>query len=84
MLGLLPWEKWLPPYVFAPLLCVGSAVLFFMSLSDPHWWELVFLPLASIFGGWGSWRWFKYRENVFLLGVAAKNERSKETDGRDT
>ena len=27
MLAFLPWEKWLPPYVFGPLVCIGSICL---------------------------------------------------------
>ena len=60
-MGFLPWEKWLPPYVYGPLLCVGSIWLL---IDSPGWWALLFAPLGA-FGAWGTWVWFRNRRNVF-------------------
>lgn len=64
ILGVLPWEKWLPPYVFGPLLCMiaGAVLVFSRPLS---WWELLLMPVAGIWGAWGTWVWFKTGRNVF-------------------
>ena len=42
MLGFLPWEKWLPPYVFGPLICVASTCVLGLE-RDLHWWNIVLL-----------------------------------------
>jgi hypothetical protein len=38
-LGLLPWEKWLPPYVYGPLLCIGSILI--LVFVPTVWWERI-------------------------------------------
>jgi hypothetical protein len=63
-LGLLPWDKWLPPYIFGPLLFLG-AILLLTFASDLHWWDYVVLPGASALGAWTTWMWFKYRRDIF-------------------
>jgi len=66
MLGLLPWEDWLPPYIFGPLLCIGSllCLVFADSLS---WWQLVVFPFGVVFGAWGTWVWFSTGRSIFRL-----------------
>ena len=63
---LLPWERWLPPYIVGPALVVIaiSALVLDASLS---WRQLVLLPLAGAFGAWGTWVWFRTGENFFRL-----------------
>ena len=64
MLGLLPWEKWIPPYILGPAMCTGSiAVLVFSS--HLSWWWWIILPSWALYCAWGTWHWFKYRRNVF-------------------
>lgn len=67
MLGLLPWEKWLPPYVYGPLLCLGSiAVLMF---SDSlTWWHWALLLSGSCLGAAVTWTWIKTGRNLFETG----------------
>ncbi|MDD2721109.1 MAG: hypothetical protein PHH47_07370 [Gallionella sp.] len=78
MLGLLPWEEWLPPYIVGPALCLISilAIVFDPSLS---WWEYLVLPFGGIFGAWGTWVWFSTGRNVFRLSEKkpAENLESK-------
>jgi len=64
MLGFLPWEKWLPPYVFGPLLCIGSGwVLFFSPALS--WWKISLCVFGIVFGAIGTGIWFATRRNVF-------------------
>jgi len=61
---LLPWEKWLPPWLLGPLLvAIGIGALIFDERLA--WWEWALLPLCAIWGGWGTWMWFAKGENVF-------------------
>jgi hypothetical protein len=64
MLGLLPWEKWLPPYVFGPVMCVGSLAVLVFSPELAWWWQVV-LVLWAAYCVWGTWMWFRYRRNAF-------------------
>ena len=65
MLALLPWEKWLPPYVFGPLMSVGAlCVLVFVR--DLAWWKILSCGFGTIFGAWGTWVWFATGRNIFL------------------
>jgi len=63
-LGLLPWERWLPPYIFGPLLCIGSilALVFDTNLA---WWEFVVFSLVAVLGAWGTWVWYSTGRNIF-------------------
>jgi len=65
-LGLLPWERWLPPYVYGPLLFCGCiAVLIYQS--SRAWWEWIVLPLGAVYGFLGTCAWIAYRANIFDL-----------------
>lgn len=55
-MGCLPWEKWLPPYVYGPLLCLGSIAMLVFSKALSGW-EWVLLPLAACIGAWVTWVW---------------------------
>ena len=46
-LGLLPWEKWLPPYVFGPLLCIGSILILVFVPADRFAQRLSWVQLSS-------------------------------------
>jgi hypothetical protein len=63
MLGLLPWEKWLPPYVYGPLLCAGS-IAFILFSQTVSWWEWVLLPLAACMGAAVTWVWVTTGRNL--------------------
>jgi hypothetical protein len=64
MLGFLPWEKWLPPYIFGPVLCGGSAcVLVFCH--GLHWWEILTLGIGVIWGAVGTLIWLLTGQNTF-------------------
>ena len=63
-LGLLPWEKWLPPWLIGPfLVIVGIGAL--LRDKDLAWWQWLVFPLAVIYGAWGTWVWFTTRRNIF-------------------
>jgi hypothetical protein len=60
----LPWEKWLPPFIYGPLMCVGSILV--LCFSHPfRWWEALLLPCATLLGAWATWVWFKEGRNIF-------------------
>lgn len=64
MLGLLPWEKWLPPWLIGPLMVIiGIGALLWSQ--DLAWWQWLLLPMCAIYGGWGTWVWFTARRNIF-------------------
>ena len=74
MLGLLPWEKWLPPWIFGPILViigVGALVL----QEKLAWWELVLMPLTALYGAWGTWEWFSKRRNVFRYDESRQQDK---------
>lgn len=72
-MGFLPWEKWLPPYIFGPLMCIGSTASLIFS-SDLAWWEYLLLSLGAAYGGFGSWAWFKHGLNVFSTDAQSSSE----------
>ena len=82
MLGLLPWEEWLPPYVVGPVMCIGSIAVL-VEKSSLAWWEMLLLPLAGIYGAWGTWRWFRYGNNVFSSRSARKSKVSSADENHD-
>jgi hypothetical protein len=61
---LLPWEKWLPAWIVAPLLCGGSiaALVLDHTLS---WWQYILLPLSAALGAWATYVWFKDGRHIF-------------------
>jgi hypothetical protein len=78
-IGFLPWEKWLPPYIYGPLMCVGA--ILGLCFSRPlRWWEALLLPFAGLMGAWATWVWFKQGRNIFAESTEAsppqKNEES--------
>ncbi|HWW07541.1 hypothetical protein [Collimonas sp.] len=76
---LLPWERWLPPFIVGPFMCAASFFGLF-NYSQLHWWELLLVPIAFLYGAYGTWVWFKRGENVFDFSgdEKAKNENQKE------
>ena len=74
MLGFLPWEKWLPPYVFGPLICVASACVLGLE-RDLHWWNIVLLGFGIVYGAWGTWVWI-------LLGGTFSGSQRQTIGGR--
>jgi 4-amino-4-deoxy-L-arabinose transferase-like glycosyltransferase len=73
MLALFPWEKWLPPYVFGPLMCVGClCVLVFAR--DLSWWELLSCGFGVISGALGTCVWFATGRNIFWHSGPKTNE----------
>lgn len=81
MLGFLPWEEWLPPYVFGPLLCIIS-VLSLVLDTNPSWWEFLLCPAVAIYGARGTWIWFSTGKNVFLL-TAPKPDNNGASEPKD-
>ncbi len=76
LLGLLPWEKWLPPYVYGPLACATS--LYMLFFSDPVvWWKVVVFVPVLLWGSWGTWTWFQTGRNVFVMGPVSKSKDSQ-------
>jgi hypothetical protein len=68
-MGFLPWERWLPPYVYGPVLFVlGSALIF---LTDTSWWQLMLFALLALYGAGGTVFWWLTRENPFVLEADA-------------
>jgi hypothetical protein len=62
--GLLPWDKWLPPYIFGPVLSLGVISLLVFA-SGLHWWDYALLSGSAAIGTWATWAWFKHGKNVF-------------------
>lgn len=63
-MGFLPWEKWLPPYIYGPLMCAGSILI--LCFSRPlRWWEFLILPLGAFTGAVVTWVWLKEGRNIF-------------------
>ena len=63
-MGFLPWEKWLPPYVFGPLVCLGS--LWILGFArNPPWWKIGLLGLGIVYSAWGTWVWMSTGRNIF-------------------
>jgi hypothetical protein len=63
---LLPWEEWLPPYVVGPFMFFCSIFALF-NLAELSWWQFLLLPFTCLYGAYGTWAWFKRRENIFAL-----------------
>lgn len=63
-MGFLPWEKWLPPYVFGSLMCVGCG-FFLLYYPGLRWWEIVLLGFGFVWGALGTLFWFITRRNIF-------------------
>jgi hypothetical protein len=76
VIGLLPWERWLPPYVFGPFLCLGS-IAFLVWGGEHSWWKVVLLAMGGSFGAWGTWTWLRKRENVFAISAPSKRPEEK-------
>jgi len=68
MLGFLPWEKLFPPYVFGPLICLGSACILALD-RDLRWWHIAGCVFCIIWGAWGTWVWFRSGRNIFDLAA---------------
>jgi hypothetical protein len=64
MLGLLPWEKWLPPYVFGPLIC-ASGICILVFGRPLSWWEILLAAFSVIYGALGTGVWIATRRNMF-------------------
>jgi hypothetical protein len=77
-IGLLPWDRWLPPYIYGPLVVVGS-LFGLLSERQLHWWEYVLLPLGVVIGAWITWTWFRHGKNV-LKDDEQGSERSRSNE----
>ena len=76
MLGLFPWEKWLPPYVFGPLISIGSICIF--AFARPlSWSQLLGIGFCVIYGAWGTWVWICTRRNIFWPFHTKTNEQQE-------
>jgi hypothetical protein len=75
-MGFLPWEKWLPPYVFGPLLCIGSACVLGFA-RDLHWWNIALLGFGIVYSAWGTWVWISTRRNIFWPHDTKTNEQGE-------
>jgi hypothetical protein len=64
MFGLLPWERWLHPLLYGPLLTVISIWVMYAKTSLA-WWEWLLLGGTALFGAWGTLHWALTRRNVF-------------------
>jgi hypothetical protein len=62
-LGFLPWEKWLPPYVYGPAFIAISLLLVF-SDEPGSWWHYALLLFAFAHGTWVTWMWIRHGRNV--------------------
>lgn len=75
-LGLLPWEKWLPPYVIGSLLCIGGISVLVFS-DDLDGWKPALCVIAAAFGAYGTWIWFKERRNIFDPSATASRNKDQ-------
>ncbi len=64
MLGLLPWERWLHPLVYGPLLA-GASIWALHANPSVAWWEWLLLGAGAVFGIAGSLHWLLTRRNLF-------------------
>jgi hypothetical protein len=69
MIGFLPWEEWLPPYVFGPLICIGSIVIS-VGEAPLSWWQMLGVVFCVIFGALGTGVWIATGRNIFVLSEA--------------
>lgn len=76
MIGLLPWEKILPPYVLGPVICLLSMIPLFSEEKMP-WYLVALMPFSFLFGAWATYVWFKRRENVFDMSPKKAGEEGK-------
>jgi len=76
MLGLFPWEKWLPPYVFGPLISIGSICIFVFA-RPLSWSQLLGVGFCVIYGTWGTWVWISTRRNIFWPFHTKTNEQQE-------
>ncbi len=76
----LPWEKWLPPWLFGPLLVAGGVFALAFEGARLAWWEWVLLPIGVAYGAWGTWAWFMTRQNVFAPIAGLETEK----DGKNS
>jgi hypothetical protein len=83
MLGFLPWEKWLPPYIYGPLISVGSIciLVFFPDLSR---WQTIGCWFCIIFGLVGTAMWLSTRRNIFDVAAPPARDQSQKNDGDDS
>ena len=65
MLGLLPWERWLPPQVYGPLIAAGSIWALSAQACSLAWWEWVLFGLGAVYGVGGTVYWAVTRRNLF-------------------
>ena len=64
MFGLLPWERWLHPLIYGPLLTV-IAIWGMYAKTSLDWWVWLLLGGAALFGAWGMLHSALTRWNVF-------------------
>lgn len=81
MLGLLPWEKWLPPYVFGPVMCIGSIciLVFARGLS---WGEMLPSGFCVVHGALGTWVWLSTGGTSFGLLIHRQANDVRQTTAR--
>jgi len=62
MFFILPWQKWLPPYIVGPAISIASLWLFEWPLP---WWMRLFQVFGVIFGVIGTLKWLSDGKNIF-------------------
>ena len=71
MMGFLPWEEWLPPYVFGPLICIGSICIYVFA-GTLSWWQMLGVAFCVIYGALGTCVWIATGRNIFVLSKASE------------
>ena len=64
-MGFLPWERWLPPYIYGPLLSVASICILTLR-TQIQWWEWIVCPMSFGLGIYCTWIWFKTGKSIFV------------------
>ena len=64
MLGFLPWERWLHPMIYGPLMTLVSIWVLYDKAS-PTWWQWLLFGSTAVLGVWGTFQWVVGRRNIF-------------------
>jgi hypothetical protein len=72
-MGFLPWEEWLPPYIFGPAVFLLSVLCLVLN-NDLPWWGMALLSFGAIWSAWGTWVWFSVGRNVFNPNARKSDE----------
>ena len=65
-MGFLPWEKWLPRYIYGPGLCAVAAISGLLGGENFEWFEWLVCTLVFLAGLLLTYAWFRDRRSGIL------------------